>query len=126
MDVSEAGKEIRRAIDTGNVVFGIRESLHHLREGEGQLLVVAQNTPVLTSEDARHLAQLAEVAVYTFHGTGLDLGSICGKPHVVSTLLVLDAGKSRVQELGKQAMPPESTEEEISAPKKRGRKRKTT
>lgn len=102
MDHAEAGKEIRRAVDTGKALFGVKESLYSVRNGDGLLLVVAQNTPVLTKENLLHLAQIAEIPVYSFAGNGLELGNVCGKPYVISTLLVLDAGKSKVEELGKQ------------------------
>lgn len=123
MDHAEAGKEIRRAVDTGKVEFGTKESLHELRQGNGQLLVIAHNTPPLVAEDLRHLATLAEVPVYSFAGNGLELGSVCGKPYVISTLLVMDAGKSKVQILGDAKAMAAETEEEAAAPKK-GRKKK--
>ena len=123
MDVTEAGKEIRRAVDTGNVIFGVKESLHHLRMGEGQLVVLAQNTPVLTQEDVKHLASMAEVPLFRFEGTGLDLGNVCGKPYVISTLLVLDGGKSKVQDLTREKVGTDETEEETPPSRKRkGRK----
>jgi large subunit ribosomal protein L30e len=102
MDHAEASKEIRRAVDTGKALFGVKESQYSVRNGEGLLLVISQNTPVLTKESLFHLAKLAEIPTYSFSGNGLELGNVCGKPHVISTLLILDAGKSKVEELGKQ------------------------
>lgn len=119
MDTAEAGKEIRRAVDTGNVLFGARESAYALKHGEGQLMVLAKNTPKLVLENLTHIAALAEIPIYTYAGTGLELGSVCGKPYVISTLLVLDEGKSKVTTLASQ----KASEAKAETPK-RGRKKK--
>jgi large subunit ribosomal protein L30e len=121
MDSAEAGKEIRRAVDTGKVLFGVKETLYSIRNGEGLLLVLARNTPLLTTENVLHLAQLSEIPVYSFSGSGLELGSVCGKPFVVSTLLVMDAGKSKVMELSKPQTAAEPTKKTT-----RGRKKVAT
>ena len=123
MDHADAGKEIRRAVDTGKVEFGTKESIHSLRHGSGQLLVICQNMPELVAEDLRHLAKLAEIPVYAFAGNGLELGSVCGKPYVVSTLLVLDEGKSKVLVLGDAKAQTHAAEDTAETPK-RGRKKK--
>ena len=120
MDHAEAGKEIRRAVDTGKVLFGARESTYALRHGEGQLLIVTHNSPVLALDDLKHTATLSEIPIYVFKGTGLELGSVCGKPYVISTILILDAGKSKVQDLANA-----KEEGKTAAPKAtRGRKKK--
>lgn len=123
MDHAEAGKEIRRAVDTGKVEFGTKESVHALRHGEGQLLVIAQNTPELVVEDLKHLAKLAEIPVYLFAGNGHELGSVCGKPFVISTLLVREEGKSKVLVLG-QANAEAVVSDDGAEPPKKGRKKK--
>jgi large subunit ribosomal protein L30e len=121
MDHAEAGKEIRRAVDTGKVLFGSKESLYSLKHGEGQLLVVTKNAPTLDLEEMAHIASLAKVPVYKFEGNGLELGNVCGKPYVISTLLVLDEGKSKVLQLGDaQAQAAEAATETT----KKGRKKR--
>ncbi|MFH0970692.1 MAG: 50S ribosomal protein L30e [Candidatus Diapherotrites archaeon] len=117
MDNTEAGKEIRRAVDTGKVIFGVKESLHAIRHGEGLLLVVAQNTPETTKETLIHLSTLGEIPLYTYAGTGIELGSVCGKPFIVSTLLIQNAGKSKVMDVLQK------TSNIIEEKPKRGRKR---
>jgi large subunit ribosomal protein L30e len=122
MDHAEASKEIRRAVDTGKTLFGVKESQYSIRNGEGLLLVIAQNTPNLAKENLFHLAKLAEIPTYAFAGNGLELGNVCGKPYVISTLLVLDAGKSKVEELGK-ATPTKAVLEDQAHKTKRGKKK---
>lgn len=121
MDHADAGKEIRRAVDTGKVLFGSKESLYSLKHGDGQLLVVTQNAPTLDLEEMAHIASLANVPVYKFAGNGLELGNVCGKPYVISTLLILDEGKSKVLQLGDaQAQAAEAAAETT----KKGRKKR--
>ncbi len=121
MDHAEAGKEIRRAVDTGKVLFGTKESLYSLKHGEGLLLILTKNAPVLNVEEMTHIASLASVPVYTFAGNGLELGSVCGKPYVISALLVTDAGKSKVLQLGEANTQAVETAVETS---KKGRKKR--
>lgn len=123
MDHAEAGKEIRRAVDTGKVLFGGKESLHSLKHGDGQLLVVTQNAPTLDLEEMAHIASLANVPIYKFAGNGLELGNVCGKPYVISTLLVLDEGKSKVLQLGDAAQQAVEASTETT---KKGRKKRST
>lgn len=124
MDHAEAGKEIRRAVDTGKVLFGVKESLYSIKHGEGQLLVVTKNAPTLDLEEIKHLATLAQVPVYSFAGNGLELGNVCGKPYVISTLLVLDEGKSKVLQLGDATQ--QQAGEAVSETTKKGRKKRST
>ncbi len=125
----DANIEIRRAVDTGKVLFGTRESEYSLKMGEGMVLILPQNTPSLSIEKLTHLASLSNVTVYRFHGTALELGSVCGKPFVISSLLILDQGKSKASELtnAKQAAAEQlvsSHNEDNAAKPKRARKKK--
>ncbi len=125
----DATIEIRRAVDTGKVLFGTRESEYSLKIGEGQILILPQNVPILSVEKLTHLAHLSQVPVFRFKGTALELGSVCGKPFVISSLLILDQGKSKVSELRNQSSTnnqtaPSAEEETAPAKPKRARKKK--
>lgn len=102
MDIKEKQREIRRAVDTGNVLFGSRQGENRVKHGQGKLLILTRNTPRYAAERLQHVAGMAEIPVYTYEGSGLELGEICGKPFVISTLLVLDAGKSKVLDITKK------------------------
>ena len=98
MDV-EANKEIRRAVDTGKVVFGTKVAKKRLLAGEGEMVIVSSNMPTNEKETLKQLVTVEGKKFYEFSDTGLVLGSVCGKPFTVSVMLVLDAGKSKVLEL---------------------------
>jgi large subunit ribosomal protein L30e len=94
----EINTEIRRAVDTGKVSFGERQCLKSLAKGIGELVIVSETLPHNEREKIEHIAKIENKKFYVFAGNGLALGSVCGKPFVVSTMLVLDAGKSKLIE----------------------------
>lgn len=95
----DVNKEIRRAVDTGSVVFGSKQCQKNVLKGNGKLIIVSRNTPKLLIERVKQLGVVSGIPCYDFKGTGLTLGSVCGKPFIVGCLLVQDVGKSRVMDL---------------------------
>jgi large subunit ribosomal protein L30e len=102
MAVIDANKQIRWAVDSGKVSFGKKSAEKSLLKGEGQLVIISANAPQQEAERVRALSKIAGIPIYSFKGNGIELGSVCGKPFVVSTMLVMDAGKSKVLELAKK------------------------
>jgi large subunit ribosomal protein L30e len=95
----DANREIRRAVDTGSVAFGIKQCQKELAKSAGEVIIVASNLPDNEKETLKHKAKVASKKFYEYEGTGLTLGSICGKPFVVSAMIVLDKGKSNIEQL---------------------------
>ncbi|MBU0636584.1 50S ribosomal protein L30e [Candidatus Micrarchaeota archaeon] len=101
----DTAKEIRRAVDTGKVVFGFRQTEKNVLKGKGQIVIVSRNCPQRLSEKIQYLSQIAGIPFFELERNALYLGSICGKPFLVSSLLVLDKGKSKVLEIPKDTPP---------------------
>ncbi len=95
----DAAKEIRRAVDTGKVLFGTKSAEKSIKNGTARLLVVVSNIPKLAREKLVSFAETAETPHFDFAGTGLELGSVCGKPFTVSAMVIEDEGKSKVLEI---------------------------
>ena len=95
MDVDRG---IRVAVDTGDVTLGSEKSIQSLKLGKGQLVVVAQNSPKEILEDVEYYANLSEIPFYIYEGTSVELGSVCGKPFTVATLMINDPGDSTILE----------------------------
>ena len=93
MDVDRG---IRVAVDTGDVTLGSEKSIQSLKLGKGQLVVVAQNAPKDIIEDVEYYAKLSEIPYHIYDGTSVELGSVCGKPFTVATLIVNDPGDSTI------------------------------
>ena len=94
----EINREIRRAVDTGKAVMGKKVSEKSILKDKGQLIIISRNLPKLAGERFRHYSELSKTPLYVFDGTGIELGAICGKPFVVSVMLVIDSGKSKLLE----------------------------
>ena len=97
--VIDANKEIRRAVDTGKVVFGFKQCKKELAKGNGEIIIISANMKENEKETLKHIAEVEGKKVFDYEKSGLVLGSVCGKPFVVSTLIVLDKGKSKVMEV---------------------------
>lgn len=93
MDVDRG---IRVAVDTGDVTLGSEKSIQSLKLGKGQLAVVASNAPKDIIEDVEYYANLSEIPFIVYDGSSVDLGSVCGKPFTVATLIVNDPGDSTI------------------------------
>ena len=90
---------IRVAVDTGKVILGSKKTIQAIKLGNGELVVIAENTPKNTKEDIEIYAKLSDIPVYTFEGSSVELGSVCGKPFTVSALIVQEPGDSNILEL---------------------------
>ena len=93
MDVD---RSIRVAVDTGDVTLGSEKSIQSLKLGKGQLVIVAANTPKDIVEDVEYYTNLSDIPSYTYEGSSVELGSACGKPFTVATLIVNDPGDSTI------------------------------
>jgi large subunit ribosomal protein L30e len=90
---------IRVAVDTGNVTLGSSKSIQGLKLGRGKLVIIASNCPEEVEEDVMYYSQLSEIPVYTYNGSSVELGSVCGKPFTVATMIVNDPGDSTILEI---------------------------
>ncbi len=83
-------REIKRAIETGKVYFGLDQARKSLRDKNAKLYIVAKNCP-----DPYFLRENVEnVPTIIFQGTSSELGSICGKMFDISIITVIDPGES--------------------------------
>ena len=96
MDVDRG---IRVAVDTGDVTLGSEKSIQSLKLGKGQLVIVAENSPKEILEDVEYYSNLTNVPYYVYEGTSVTLGSVCGKPFTVATLVINDPGDSTILEV---------------------------
>ncbi len=91
-------RAIRSAVETGKVTIGQRETLRSVKNKETKLVIVAENCPRDLREDLEYYAKIMKVDIYEFKGTSLELGSVCGKPYVISMLGIIDEGESNILE----------------------------
>ncbi|MFH2106401.1 MAG: 50S ribosomal protein L30e [Candidatus Micrarchaeota archaeon] len=86
---------IRLTVESGKVDFGSRSSVKS-NSKNAKLFVVAKNTPKQILAKLK-TANVSNVPVFTFEGSTVELGSICGKPYPVSVMSVYDFGNADVK-----------------------------
>ncbi len=94
--------QIQRAIKTGKVYLGFRQSEKSLLNGRARLVIIASNARKDLKDRVEYLARLDDVPIYRFPGTSMELGSVCGRPHAVSVIVVEDPGDSSILEIVKE------------------------
>jgi large subunit ribosomal protein L30e len=94
----DVGKELRRAVDSGKVLFGMRETKKSILKGSAQMVIISANARANEKETVERLCEVAGIPFFLFNAPALQVGGICGKPFVVSFMAVEKPGKSRVLE----------------------------
>ncbi len=90
MDVN---REIRMAVNTGEVDFGLKEAKENAEEDDCELLIVASNCPDDSLKDSK---EYEGVPIYVYRGNNQQLGSAAGKPFAVSAISIKDGGNSNI------------------------------
>lgn len=92
MDIN---REIRVAVNTGKVSFGVKEAMDNVEEGNAKMLIVANNCPESDFDGKEYEG----VPIYHYKGINKELGSAAGKPFAISTITVMDSGDSNILSL---------------------------
>ncbi|QKQ99832.1 50S ribosomal protein L30e [Metallosphaera tengchongensis] len=92
--------EIKVLLKTGKVVLGSDKSIKLLKMGKLKGVVVASTLRSDIKEDIMRYASLSGVPVVEYKGSGWELGTLVGKPFLISTIGIEDTGDSRILELG--------------------------
>ncbi len=98
----DVGKELRRSVDTGKVLFGRRQVEKGILKGSCKLIIISNNAEKYARERVEQLCQTAEIPFFEFGATGLDIGNYSGKPFVVSFAGIENPGKSKILNLVKK------------------------
>jgi len=94
---------IRLAAETGEVSFGFKTALKGLWTSKPKLVILSKNAPVGISREISYYTNAQEVPLYIFGGTSKELGSICGKPFLVSSVSIMNEGNSNILKLVKKS-----------------------
>jgi len=79
-------KEIKDALENKKTVIGTKEVLKSIRNGKIEKIFLASNCPEEIQKDIKHYAQLSNIEIVKFDGTGKQLGVFCGKPFPIAVL----------------------------------------
>ena len=95
----DLNKSISMAVKTGKVLFGANSALKSARLGRARLIIVASNCPKNIRDDIEYYCKLSGIPLLIYRGSSLDLGAVCGKPFMVSALVIREAGDSDILKL---------------------------
>ncbi|BBD71648.1 50S ribosomal protein L30e [Sulfodiicoccus acidiphilus] len=94
--------ELKRLLKTGKVVIGTKESLNVVAGGKAKMLIISSYLKEELREELKRHAELSNVPIYEYAGSGWELGTLCGKPYMISTMAITDFGDSRMEQLAKR------------------------
>lgn len=92
-------EELKMLLKTGKVEFGAKKAIRAVKLGKAKMVIIAANAPPDVRKDLEYYAKLSNIPIYVYEGTSVDLGTLCGRPHVISTITVLDPGESNILDL---------------------------
>ncbi|MCL4381735.1 50S ribosomal protein L30e [Candidatus Marsarchaeota archaeon] len=120
--MADLSSDIRLAVDSGEVVFGLRSVLKSIKENTTKLIIATSKNKEQNLLEIKHLASISNTRIITFEGNPIALGALCGKPFSVSMLSIIKPGNSRILETSNkeskiEAEPEEINTEEISLEK---------
>jgi large subunit ribosomal protein L30e len=75
---------IKKAIRENKAIIGYKECLKYIRNNVPEIVIIAKNTP----EKIKKLFLNNNVKVEVFEGSSKDLGTMCGRPHPITTIAI--------------------------------------
>ncbi len=94
MDIA---RQLKQGINTGNIVFGQRQTVSQCSNGGAKLVIIAANCPESFINDLR--SSNPSMPIHQVTLVNRQLGAACGKPFPVSSLCILDPGQSDLLQL---------------------------
>jgi large subunit ribosomal protein L30e len=80
----ETEEKIKKAIRENKIIIGYRECLKYIRNNTPEVVIIAKNAP----ERIKKVILNSNVKVEFFEGSSKDLGTICGKPYPITTIVI--------------------------------------
>ena len=89
-------QSIRIAYQTGKVYLGSTSGMKVLSRGKALAVIIASNSPTEIRKTVESRCAETKTPLITYPGSGYDLGSAVGKPHMVNLLTVEKEGDSHI------------------------------
>ena len=100
--MSSIDNELRLALSTGKVQVGSKATMRELRRGRAKLAFVSINCPPEIRGAIENYGKLSGIPVVEHPKDSRDLGTLCGKPFPVSSMVIADPGDSKILDLVKR------------------------
>ena len=90
--------ELKRAIETGKVILGSRQTIKLLANAKCKAVIYSKDAPEMVKLDIKKFSRLSGIPAVEVPYDSKQLGIICGRPHVVAALAIVDPGYSKILE----------------------------
>ncbi len=92
-------KELSVVKKTGSMVIGYRKVTKELYKGSLKLVIIASDMPEEKSKLIRYFCKLGNVPYIIWPDDVKSLGEAIGRPHIVSTIGIVNPGTSNIMNL---------------------------
>ncbi len=92
-------KSISMAVSTGKVILGYKRTLSSVLNAKVKAMIISNNVPEEKKEVIDRNCGLSNIPIIKYNKSGVELGSLCGRPHKVSVLAIVDPGDSKILEI---------------------------
>ena len=89
-------KAISMVMSTGKVKMGYKEVSKHVMNGKLKATILSNNLPRNYEEELTRNCELSNIPIIRFDKSGKELGAVCGRPHKVSMIGIINAGNSKI------------------------------
>ncbi len=89
-------KAINMAISTGKVKMGYQNVLTSVLNGKLKVTIISSSLPTDAKEELIRTCEISNIPIIPFGKSGRELGAVCGRPHKVSALAIIDPGNSKI------------------------------
>ena len=89
-------KLIGSAIKSGKIFLGSKKAISAAKSGKAAVLIVASNCPQTIVNNIKRYSKISKVPLYVYHSSGIELGTVCGKPFAVSALFIRETNNQNI------------------------------
>ncbi len=90
-------RQIKNAMSSGDLLFGQNQARGACESGDAKVIILAANCPEEYVSSIR--TSYPDLLIYRTSMVNRELGAACGKPFSVSTIAIVDVGKSTLMSL---------------------------
>ncbi len=96
----DVNKILKDTFKKATVKVGEKQTKSAINKGDAKIIVISNNC--VYTDEINTLVKENKIPLFKFEGTGVELGSACGKKFVVSSFAVIDEKDTNIMQLVKK------------------------
>ena len=92
-------QSIKRILKTGKVEYGTKKAIENTLTGKAKAIIIAENCPKDAKNDLQAYAKQANIPLIKYPGTAIELGEVCGRPHLIASITILNEGDVDIKKI---------------------------